>query len=57
MQVFGWEKMRANEIMMQAHNFGFAITGVYTKAVAEERATALVQKGLIAEAVQDSKKD
>jgi ATP-dependent Clp protease adapter protein ClpS len=49
MQVFSWTEERAAEVMMQAHNFGFAVTGEWFKELAEDYCVQLVTKGLIAE--------
>ena len=40
----------AEDVMLCAHNHGFAVAGEYGKEIAIEHAKKLVEKGLIAEA-------
>lgn len=49
MEVFNWTESLANDVMYQAHNNGFAITGEYSKDVADDYCKKLVAKGLFAE--------
>lgn len=48
MVVFGWEKYKANAVMLEAHTQGMATAGVYEKEQAETYVTKLTEKGLIA---------
>lgn len=52
MEVFSWSQQEAENTMMQAHTYGFAITGEWYKELAEDYCTKLVQKGLVAEVKQ-----
>lgn len=49
MDIFNWTEVVANDVMMRAHNFGYAITGEFSKAVAEEYCQKLRYKRLSAE--------
>jgi ATP-dependent Clp protease adapter protein ClpS len=51
MQVFSWTEAFANEVMMTAHNTGFAVTGEYAKDKAEEYADELKKHNLQAAAI------
>jgi ATP-dependent Clp protease adapter protein ClpS len=50
-EVFSWDEVMANDVMMQAHTNGYAVTGEYMQDVAEEYCGALTGKGLLAEVV------
>jgi ATP-dependent Clp protease adapter protein ClpS len=51
MEVFSWSETMANDVMMQAHTNGYAVTGEYMQEVANEYCGALTQRGLLAEVV------
>ncbi len=48
-QVFNWDVETAHKVMMTAHTEGYAITGEYSKEIAEEYCKKLLEKRLIAE--------
>merc|ERR1711918_201255 len=47
MEVFNWDEMKANSVMMQAHTYGLAITGEWYKELAVEYADQLNRKNLV----------
>eukprot|EP01038_Epipyxis_sp_PR26KG_P006700 gene6700-9191_t len=49
LEVFPWTEDMATAVMLQAHNFGFAILGEWTKEQAESYCDKLTKKGLIVE--------
>lgn len=49
MEVFGWTEDEATEVMLTAHNYGFAILGEWALKLAQEYCRKLVDKGLYAE--------
>ena len=49
-EVFKWDEMQADEVMLQAHNNGFAVTVETSKERALEYVEKLLSKGLLAEA-------
>lgn len=51
MQVFSWTQAYANEVMMTAHNTGFAVTGEFAKDIAEQYADELKKHNLEAAAI------
>ena len=50
MDVMSMTEVVAQDTMMQAHTYGFAVAGEWVKEVAEDYAKKLVEKGLVAEA-------
>ena len=50
MEVMSMAETVAQDTMMQAHTYGFAVAGEWIKEVAEDYAEKLVEKGLVAEA-------
>lgn len=50
MDVMSMTEAVAQDTMMQAHTYGFAVAGEWVKEVAEDYAKKLVEKGLVAEA-------
>jgi ATP-dependent Clp protease adapter protein ClpS len=50
MDVMSMSETVAQDVMMQAHTYGFAVAGEWVKEVAEDYAKKLVEKGLVAEA-------
>ena len=52
MQVFGWTEDMATEVMLQAHNNGYAVLGEWFKELAEEYSSQLTGKGLLNEVVK-----
>ena len=49
-QVFKWDDMQADAVMMQAHTYGYAVAVETSKEKAEKYVKQLLEKGLIAEA-------
>jgi ATP-dependent Clp protease adapter protein ClpS len=49
MEIFSWSESLATSVMLEAHNNGFAVTGEYSKEVALDYCTKLLEKGLYAE--------
>lgn len=52
MEVFSWTEVMASDVMMQAHTYGYAVTGEWAKTTAQEYCDKLVDKGLFAEVVK-----
>lgn len=50
MEVLSFTEAVAEDVMLQAHNYGFAVAGEFSKDVAIDYAKRLVEMGLIAEA-------
>ena len=50
MEVFSWDEVLANSVMLEAHTNGFAVTGEYNKETAFEYVKKLTDRGLFAEA-------
>ena len=48
--VFKWDEMRADAVMLQAHTYGFAVAVETSQERAEDYVEKLLAKGLIAEA-------
>ncbi|MCD6055520.1 MAG: ATP-dependent Clp protease adaptor protein ClpS [Gammaproteobacteria bacterium] len=42
-QVFGMDNQRATQIMLQVHNAGKAVCGVFTYEIAETKATQVIE--------------
>ena len=49
-QVFKWDDMQADAVMMQAHTYGYAVAVETSQEKAEKYVSQLLEKGLIAEA-------
>ena len=48
--VFKWDDMQADAVMLQAHTYGYAVAVETSKETAEKYVKQLLEKGLIAEA-------
>ena len=50
MEILSFTEAVAEAVMLQAHNYGFAVAGEFSKELAIDYAKKLVDKGLVAEA-------